>query len=68
MTSQAPAFLVEHFDRLRGAEWNTSTGPLITLTWAQSLDAKIAGPGGARVMISGPESMAMTHWWVFLPI
>jgi hypothetical protein len=36
--------------------------PHITLTWAQSLDSKIAGPGGKRVMISGDESMLMTHW------
>jgi 2,5-diamino-6-(ribosylamino)-4(3H)-pyrimidinone 5'-phosphate reductase len=36
--------------------------PLVTLTWAQSLDSKIAGPGGKRVMISGDESMLMTHW------
>jgi hypothetical protein len=36
--------------------------PHVTLTWAQSLDSKIAGPGGKRVMISGDESMLMTHW------
>ncbi len=33
----------------------------ITLTWAQSLDAKIAGPNGAQVAISGKESLIMTH-------
>lgn len=38
--------------------------PHVTLTWAQSLDAKLAGPGGARVILSGKESMLMTHWWV----
>ncbi|KAI9633551.1 dihydrofolate reductase-like domain-containing protein, partial [Dioszegia hungarica] len=36
--------------------------PYLTLTWAQSLDAKIAGPRGARVILSGKESMEMTHW------
>ncbi|WOO79591.1 2,5-diamino-6-ribosylamino-4(3H)-pyrimidinone 5'-phosphate reductase [Vanrija pseudolonga] len=36
--------------------------PHVTLTWAQSLDAKLAGPGGARVILSGKESMLMTHW------
>ncbi|WRT70640.1 uncharacterized protein IL334_007638 [Kwoniella shivajii] len=36
--------------------------PHITLTWAQSLDSKIAGPGGQRVILSGKESMLMTHW------
>ena len=40
----------------------TGDKPHITLTWAQSLDFKIAGPGGKRVMISGNESMLMTHW------
>jgi 2,5-diamino-6-(ribosylamino)-4(3H)-pyrimidinone 5'-phosphate reductase len=41
-----------------------SDRPHVTLTWAQSLDSKIAGPGGKRVMISGDESMLMTHWYV----
>ncbi|KIR35670.1 2,5-diamino-6-(ribosylamino)-4(3H)-pyrimidinone 5'-phosphate reductase [Cryptococcus deuterogattii MMRL2647] len=35
--------------------------PHVTLTWAQSLDSKIAGVGGKRVILSGPESMLMTH-------
>ncbi|ORX41084.1 dihydrofolate reductase-like domain-containing protein [Kockovaella imperatae] len=39
-----------------------SSRPYVTLTWAQSLDAKIAGEGGKRVILSGPESMLMTHW------
>lgn len=41
---------------------NTAFRPYLTLTWAQSLDAKIAGPRGARVILSGKESMEMTHW------
>ncbi|CAK9786040.1 bacterial bifunctional deaminase-reductase [Cutaneotrichosporon oleaginosum] len=58
MTPAPPRFLVEHVGNLaRGF-----SRPHVTLTWAQSLDAKIAGPGGKRVMISGPESMLMTHW------
>lgn len=58
MSSAPPRFLVEHVGNLtRGFP-----RPHITLTWAQSLDAKIAGPGGKRVMLSGPESMLMTHW------
>ncbi|KAJ6504356.1 dihydrofolate reductase-like domain-containing protein [Mycena vulgaris] len=36
--------------------------PHVTLTFAQSLDGKIAGPGGAALPLSGPESMRMTHW------
>ncbi|KAG8686084.1 2,5-diamino-6-(ribosylamino)-4(3H)-pyrimidinone 5'-phosphate reductase [Ceratobasidium sp. 394] len=34
----------------------------VTLTYAQSLDAKIAGAGGRQLTISGNESMTMTHW------
>ncbi|WVQ95507.1 hypothetical protein IAU59_002604 [Kwoniella sp. CBS 9459] len=59
MTStSAPSFLTEHVPSSSA----TIDRPHITVTWAQSLDSKIAGPGGKRVMISGPESMLMTHW------
>ncbi|CAE6441761.1 unnamed protein product [Rhizoctonia solani] len=36
----------------------------VTLTYAQSLDAKIAGAGGLPLTISCNESMIMTHWLV----
>jgi len=36
--------------------------PKVTLTFAQSLDAKIAGIGGKQLTLSGRESMTMTHW------
>ncbi|KAI9189297.1 hypothetical protein H9P43_000728 [Blastocladiella emersonii ATCC 22665] len=36
--------------------------PWITATWAQSLDARLAGPGGKTIAISGGESFAMTHY------
>ncbi|KAF7303231.1 Methionine aminopeptidase 2 [Mycena kentingensis (nom. inval.)] len=36
--------------------------PHVTLTFAQSLDAKIAGPAGVQLALSGPESMLITHW------
>ncbi|KAI0053418.1 dihydrofolate reductase [Auriscalpium vulgare] len=39
-----------------------ATRPWITLTFAQSLDAKIAGKGGKQLILSGDESMKMTHW------
>ncbi|BEI80270.1 hypothetical protein CcaverHIS002_0107990 [Cutaneotrichosporon cavernicola] len=58
MSPAPPRFLVEHVGSLTRA----FPRPHITLTWAQSLDSKIAGPGGKRVMLSGPESMLMTHW------
>lgn len=40
------------------------TRPYVTLTFAQSLDAKIAGPNGKQLSLSGFESMLMTHWRV----
>lgn len=36
--------------------------PFVTLTFAQSLDAKIAGAGGQQLILSGKDSMVMTHW------
>ncbi|KAF5312764.1 hypothetical protein D9619_002576 [Psilocybe cf. subviscida] len=39
-----------------------STRPHVTLTFAQSLDARIAGAGGRQLILSGRESMVMTHW------
>lgn len=35
--------------------------PFVTLTYAQSADGKIAGPGGSQVRLSGDESMLLTH-------
>ena len=40
------------------------TEPYVTLTYAQSLDGSIAsalGPIGPRLILSGPESMKLTH-------
>jgi riboflavin biosynthesis pyrimidine reductase len=33
-----------------------------TLTFAQSLDGKIAGANGRQLILSGEDSMIMTHW------
>lgn len=44
---------------------NASGNPLVTLTFAQSLDAKIAGAGGQQLILSGKESMIMTHWYIY---
>jgi 2,5-diamino-6-(ribosylamino)-4(3H)-pyrimidinone 5'-phosphate reductase len=38
------------------------TRPYVTLTFAQSLDGKIAGKDGKQLILSGRESMIMTHW------
>jgi hypothetical protein len=56
MSTSPPAFLQRYLPA------SNSNRPHITLTWAQSRDSKIAGPGGKRVIISGEESMLMTHW------
>lgn len=34
---------------------------VVTLTFAQSFDAKIAGKNGKQIQLSGPESSVMTH-------
>ncbi|EIN13893.1 hypothetical protein PUNSTDRAFT_56735 [Punctularia strigosozonata HHB-11173 SS5] len=41
--------------------------PWVTLTFAQSLDAKIAGVGGKQLILSGKQSMVMTHWCFIAP-
>lgn len=35
--------------------------PLVTVSYAQSLDGSIAAPGGGRLRLSGPGSLRMTH-------
>lgn len=35
--------------------------PFVTLTYAQSLDGKIAGVDGQQLRLSGNQSMKMTH-------
>ena len=36
-------------------------GPYVTLKWAESADGKVAGPGGRRTQISGPEASRVVH-------
>ena len=36
-------------------------GPYVTLKWAESADGKVAGPGGVRTQISGPQSSRLVH-------
>ncbi|RUS18171.1 bacterial bifunctional deaminase-reductase [Endogone sp. FLAS-F59071] len=40
---------------------DVTTRPFVTLTYAQSLDGKIAGLNGRQIILSGQESMIMTH-------
>jgi hypothetical protein len=65
MTSQLdpPAFLTETLS------YSVAESPgriQVTLTFAQSLDGKIAGVGGKQLILSGKESMLMTHWYASL--
>ncbi|QEO21690.1 hypothetical_protein [Candidozyma auris] len=48
----------------RRPETSTSSPelPFITLTWAQSLDGRIAAAPGTQTKISGPETKVMTHY------
>jgi len=40
---------------------NLEEPPFVTLTYAQSMDAKIAGAKGKQLILSGKESMELTH-------
>ncbi|KAK3825756.1 MAG: dihydrofolate reductase-like domain-containing protein [Benniella sp.] len=48
------------FDRAFTPDTNVAR-PHVTLTYAQSLDGKIAGIGGRQLILSGLESMKATH-------
>lgn len=51
-----PQFLEPHEPRL------IDSRPFVTLTYAQSIDAKIASRPGARTVISHAETKTMTHY------
>jgi len=53
------------FDRAFAPDTNVAR-PHVTLTYAQSLDGKIAGIGGRQLILSGPESMKATHMYEFI--
>lgn len=44
------------------------TRPHVTLTYAQSLDGKIAGNHGQQLILSGPDSMKATHMYEIIPV
>ncbi|HTP57759.1 MAG TPA: dihydrofolate reductase family protein, partial [Spirochaetia bacterium] len=49
-------------DRVEGVLREPSGArPAVTLSWAQSVDGAIGSRGGARVILSSPESMTVTH-------
>ena len=59
MSTQPPDFLTTVLGLRQSKD---ETRPYVTLTFAQSLDGKIAGKGGKQLILSGRESMVMTHW------
>ena len=59
-SARPPEFLTDIFGHTRSAPDDQT--PKVTLTFAQSLDGKIAGKGGKQLILSGKESMIMTHW------
>ncbi|EJD54406.1 bacterial bifunctional deaminase-reductase [Auricularia subglabra TFB-10046 SS5] len=63
MASQPPEILTSVLSHILDPETPApSDRPWVTLTYAQSLDARIAGVGGKQLILSGKESMLMTHW------
>jgi len=56
LLSVLPSQSTEKFDR------EGKRIPAVTLTFAQSLDGKIAGNKGKQLILSGTDSMLMTHW------
>ncbi|KAL4258169.1 2,5-diamino-6-ribosylamino-4(3H)-pyrimidinone 5'-phosphate reductase [Pleurotus pulmonarius] len=58
-STSPPDFLTKFYSALPPSDGGR---PRVTLTFAQSLDSKIAGQGGQQLILSGKESMLMTHW------
>ncbi|KAG9222404.1 hypothetical protein CCMSSC00406_0002739 [Pleurotus cornucopiae] len=58
-STSPPEFLTRFYSALPPSDGRR---PRVTLTFAQSLDSKIAGQGGQQLILSGKESMIMTHW------
>ncbi|EAW12435.1 RibD family protein [Aspergillus clavatus NRRL 1] len=56
------AFLEPHLPPQNATFSTTKTLPFTTLTFATSLDSSLALSPGARTVLSGPQSKAMTHF------
>ncbi|KAL0581090.1 2,5-diamino-6-(ribosylamino)-4(3H)-pyrimidinone 5'-phosphate reductase [Marasmius crinis-equi] len=57
-----PPFLTSLLSKHNDETSLPSSRPRVTLTFAQSIDSKIAGVNGKQLILSGKESMIMTHW------
>jgi len=62
MEPEPPAFLKQVFPEGIASSTSPESRPYVTLTYAQSLDGCIAGASGKQIILSGKESMVMTHW------
>ncbi|KAK1234857.1 2,5-diamino-6-(ribosylamino)-4(3H)-pyrimidinone 5'-phosphate reductase [Marasmius sp. AFHP31] len=58
---QPPTFLASLLNKYHDGTGLPSSRPHVTLTFAQSIDGKIAGVNGKQLILSGKESMIMTH-------
>ena len=61
-----PDFLKQVYPQGPTSVGGNQSRPFITLTYAQSLDGCIAGQGGTQILLSGKESMVLTHWCVLM--
>lgn len=61
--SKPPKFLEKLYPDGYERDVSDLTRPYITLTYAQSIDGCIAGIAGKQILLSGKESMIMTHWY-----
>ena len=66
-STEPPGFFKTVLAHLTNPDHPPSNRPYVTLTFAQSLDAKIAGANRQQLILSGKESMVMTHWYVSKP-
>lgn len=60
-SSNLPSLPNEQTDGFSSACLGCYQRPFVTLTYAQSLDGKIAGSDGQQLRLSGNQSMKMTH-------
>ncbi|KAF8323941.1 bacterial bifunctional deaminase-reductase [Clavulina sp. PMI_390] len=59
---EAPQFLRNIYPEGYESSVPDGSRPFVTLTYAQSIDGCIAGQAGKQILLSGKESMVMTHW------
>lgn len=61
-----PSLAFNSQNKLIASSTGNKRNAVVTLTFAQSFDAKIAGKNGKQIQLSGAESSVMTHRYVFV--